>query len=142
MSEEGGRRRRPKGVWLVSIFYTISALWTLLSSYLIFSGAIPLNREQETYYASITVVDWIITGTLSVISLSAAVSLFLLRKLAATLFMAALILSVLYSIYQIVAKNLLRVVAPGGFVGMLLGFALILAVTLYAQRLARRGVLS
>ncbi len=78
-------RRRPLGVWLISVFYLLSSCWVLLSFALISSGAIKFNPVEEAYFASLKNVDWSITLSGSVIVLAGVISLFLLRRLAVVL---------------------------------------------------------
>ena len=51
-------RKRPAWVWIISIFYIISAVWTLFSFFLIFSGALPLPPQQAAYFRSLTSIDY------------------------------------------------------------------------------------
>jgi hypothetical protein len=135
-------RPRPKGVWVVSSFYVISVGWTLLSFALVFSGAIKLTGEQEAYLTSLTGVDWFFTFATGVVTLSAAISLFLLRRIAVTLFAVALALNVAVSTYYVMRTNWITAIGGAGSVGTLLGLLILVTVTLYARRLSKRGVLS
>jgi len=58
---EPALRKRPKLVWIISIFYILSAGWTVLSFALIHSGAIPINEAQKAYFDSQNIFDNILT---------------------------------------------------------------------------------
>lgn len=135
-------RRRPAGVWLVSAFYVLSAGWTLLSFALIFSGTIKMNAAQEAYFASLTGVDWFFSLSIGVIGFSAAVSLFLLRRVAVVLFSVALALNLAFTAFQTMRTNWVEAIGGTGLVGALFGWLILLAVIVYARGLTKKGVLS
>ena len=76
-------------MWVVSAFYLLSAGWTLLSLALIFSYVIRINAAQEAYFASLTGVDGFFSLAIGGIGFSAAICLFLLRRVAVVLFSVA-----------------------------------------------------
>ena len=94
MSEQ---RRRPVGVWVISLFYLFSVGYSLLAFYLVFSGKAHPNRAQEAYFASLGPVDWTVVALILACNVGGALSLFLLRKQAAQLFLAGLCISLLQS---------------------------------------------
>ena len=53
-NSDSGKAKRPVWVWLISAFFILSAGWTLLSSYLLFSGSIPITDEQRAYFDSLS----------------------------------------------------------------------------------------
>ena len=143
MTSEGqGSKRRPIGVWVVSAFYVLSAGWTLLSFALIFGGVIKMTAAQEAYFASLTGVDWFFSLAIGVIGFTAAVFLFLLRRIAAVLFSVALALNLAFTAFQTMRTNWITAIGPAGLVGALLGWLILVAVIVYARRLTKRGVLS
>ena len=141
-TEVTGTRRRPIGVWVICLFYALSAVWSLFSFTVVLSGAIPLNPAQHEYLASQTNLDWFLLVVSGVLGLSASVSLFLLRRVAIALFSVNFALGVILTIYQSVRTNLLEAAGGPSIVGMLLGWLIAVAVILYARMLAKRGVLT
>lgn len=141
-NEGGGLGHRPIGVWVVSAFYGLSAVWMLFSFALIFGGAIKMTGAQETYFASMTGVDWFLTLAIAVTGLSGAVCLFLLRRIAVALFSVALALNIAVTTFHMMRRNLTEAIGGSGLVGMLFGLLILVVVNLYARRLAKRGVLS
>lgn len=99
-TEARPRPRRPVGVWVISIFYVISAGWTLLSFVLVLTGTITLNEAQRVYFASLGIVDWLLSLGIGVLGITAAVSLFLLRRVTVPLFATALVLNIVLTVFQ------------------------------------------
>jgi hypothetical protein len=142
-------KRRPLGVWVVSAFYVLSGGWTLFSFALIFGGAITVTPAQEEYFASLSAVDWFFSFwffslAFGVIGISAAVCLFLLRRVAVGLFSVALALNLafiavhVFTAVHVRGNNWTEALGGAGLVSALI----LVAVILYARRLAKRGVLS
>lgn len=135
------QHRRPTWVWVISVFYFLSAAYTLLSFYLINSGAIAVPAATKAYLDGLTATDYAFTILIGLANLIGAISLFLLRKIAYPLFLASLVANVLMSVWHIVSKNMLSAFVSGGAIGMLIGWGMLLAVCLYAKKLTKSGVL-
>ncbi|MCB9768401.1 MAG: hypothetical protein H6752_09415 [Candidatus Omnitrophica bacterium] len=135
------RRKRPFWVWVISIFFLISVGWTFSSFYLVLSGAVPLNPEQEEYFTNLSAFDYTSTLGLGVLNLLGAVSLFLLHRAAFYFFAFAFGVNVLLTIWHAVAKGWLAVVGGPGLVGMVLGLGILFAVCVYSWRLLQSGIL-
>lgn len=133
--------KRPKWVWAISIFYFLSAAYTLLSFYLIHSGAVPVPEATQKYLTSLTALDYVFSVLIGLAILAGAVSLFFLRRIAYPLFLGSLITNILVSVWHALTKNLLAAFASGGAIGMVIGWGILLAVCLYTRRLSKSGVL-
>jgi hypothetical protein len=112
--------RRPKLVWVVFLFVVFSAGYTLLSFLLFHAGVIAGSPEQAAYIRSMSAFDYALTLGVAGLNIAAAVSLFLLTKVAFYLFVTALVLSLGWTMVQ-VAQG--RIPASAIGVGMLLGYA-------------------
>ena len=134
-------RKRPALVWVISIFYFVSAGWTILSLALIYSGVIPLKEAQKTYFDSQTLCDHGSTLVVVVTNLAAAVLLFLLKKPAFHLFATAFFIGLMLTVYQVIVKNWLGVIGGPGLVGAIIGWGINMAIIIYSRRLISRGVL-
>jgi hypothetical protein len=134
-------KKRPGWVWAISILYGLSAIWTPISFYLIYSGLIPLAPAQKAYFDGLSVLDWAVTVAISLIMLAAVVSLFLLKRVSVKLWGAAVVFSVLSYLYNAIAKNWLAAIDVGGIIGAAIGFALVVAIFFYTKRLDARGFL-
>lgn len=135
------QRKRPGWVWVISIVFFFSAAWTLLSFYLIHTGAVPLNPQQRAHFDSLGAFDYAITVLLGATNLAGAVCLFLLRKTALYLFGTALIANTLLTAWQTLSTTWAQAIGSSGLSGAFISWALLVAVFLYTWRLSRRGVL-
>jgi len=135
-------RRRPAGVWVISLFYWISAVWTVVGLVLVLSGRVPLPEAQKAYYASLSPLDYGFSLLQCVLTLAGAVMLFLLKRRAYGLLVAAFVLGLAQVAYQIVAKHWLSAIGGPGLIGALFGWGVGLAIILYARRLVARGILA
>jgi hypothetical protein len=133
--------KRPKLVWIVFLFYLFSVAYTALSFFLVFSGSISVTPEQAAYFRTLSVFDWTITGVTAALNLAGAISIFLLRKSALPLFASSLGLSILQTLVHAYTTNFIAALGGPGALGVLIGFAISIAVCLYAWRLRARGTL-
>ncbi len=133
--------KRPALVWVISIFYFISAGWVILSFALIYTGSILLNEAQKEYFQSQTIFDHGSTLLIGVSNLAGAVLLLALKRPAFSLFAAAFGVGLALTLYQIVAKNWLGVLGGPGLVGAVIGWAISLSIIFYTRRLIGRGIL-
>jgi hypothetical protein len=133
--------RRPKLVWIVFLFYLFSVAYTALSFLLVFLGWISVTPEQAAYFRSLSVFDWTITGVTAALNLAGAISIFLLRKSAFPLFASSLGLSLLQTLMHAYTTNFIAALGGPGALGVLIGFAISIAVCAYAWRLKAQGIL-
>lgn len=139
--ENESRRKRPVWVWIFSIYLFPSAAWTLLSFYLINTGAIPLSPAQEAYFDSLTTTDYTLAVAIGVANLIGAVALFLLRKAALYFFLAALGANLISGAWHGATKGWAEALGGSGLAGVLFSYVLMTAVCIYAWKLAKRGTL-
>ena len=139
--EQHVHRKRPIWIWLISLFFFVSAIWTLLSFYLIWSGAIPLEPAQRAYFDRLTLIDHALTIVVGLLNLSGAIALFLLRRIARNLFLSSLGMSLILAAWQAATKGWVEAIGGAGFVGVLIGYALLIVVCIYAWHLSKEGVL-
>lgn len=135
-------KKRPGWIWAISIFMFVSAAWTLLSFYLIGSGVIPLTSEQQTYFHSLSTLDYGTAILGGLLNLSGATALFLLRKVALPLFGSAFVLNLLATVWNIVSKNWMEAIGTSGLIGTFIGMGILAAIVLYTRGLINRGVLT
>jgi hypothetical protein len=135
-------RKRPTWVWVISVVYSLSFLYTCLSFYLCLSGAIPLNAAQKAYFEGLTALDWAFTTVIGMVSLGAAVFLFLLRRQALYLFGGSLVLNFCYGAYTLHKTWTFLSATPGAAVGMFLGWGIGAAICLYTWKLTKAGTLT
>lgn len=141
MEEILNKKKRPVLIWIISIFFVVSAGWALLSFYLVLSGAIPLELQQKEYFDSLSIFDYGYTIAIGLLNLTGAIALFMLRVIAFYVFSSALALNILATIWNIVSKGWLEAIGNSGLVGMLIGLGIAAGVCLYSFNLMKRGVL-
>ena len=133
--------KRPRWVWVVSILYFFSAAWTLLSFYLIYSGAIRLDPQTQAYLDTITPLDRALTLVILTLNVAGAVALFLLRRRALQLFLAALSINLAISAWHVTTRGFAATLSGSGLMGLLVGWLVAGGVCLYTWSLARKGIL-
>jgi hypothetical protein len=133
--------KRPLLVWVIAIFIFLGAAWTMLSLFLISTGSIPLTPAQESFFKRLTLFDYAVSFVGTALNLIAAVALLMLRRIAVPLFLLSLTLTVVIAAWQAAATGWTEAIGGPGLMGSLIGFVLLVAVCLYAWRLARTGVL-
>jgi len=133
--------KRPKLVWVVFLFYLFSVVYTALVFLLIFSGSIYVTPEQAAYFRNLSAFDWAMTGLTAALNLAGAISVFLLRKIAFPLFATSLGLSILQTLVHAFTTNLVAALGGPGALGVVIGFAISIAVCAYVWRLRARGTL-
>ena len=140
--ETGEKKKRPKWIWAITIFYFVSAGWTLLSFYVVGSGSIPMGPAAKAYFDSLSTFDHVITVLIGLAGFFGAITLFLLRKIAFYLFTGALIGHSLLAIWHTLTKDWIAAVGNAGLAGAVFGWALLIAVCVYSWKLTKKGVLT
>ena len=135
------RRHRPVLVWIVLVWSLVSAGFTLFSFWLIYVRAMPISPDAAVYLASLSPLDHAGTALLLLLNLAGAVALVMLRKIAVALFVAALALSLLITLGNVMARGFLSTLGGAGALGLLVGFLINISICLYAWRLKTRGLL-
>jgi hypothetical protein len=133
--------QRPVWVWIIAIYYTLSAGFTLLSYIVIASGVLLLTPEHQVYPSGLGPFDYIASVGVGILTLIAAVLLVLLKKTAVLLFGASLCLKVGLMLVILVKSNWVQTLGGSGLIGAFAGWALLGAVTFYSRRLRQLGVL-
>jgi hypothetical protein len=132
------KRKRPVGVWVISIFILISVVWTLLSFYLIFTGAIPITDAQRKYFENLTMVDHIHMSLSIIANLAGVIYLLLLRKVAFYIFFALLFLGIFSILYEYWPINEFGIPI---LIGAVLGITIDGIICYYLWRLKVKGIL-
>lgn len=135
-------QRRPRGVWIISGFYLLSAGWTLFSFALVYSGTIRMSAAQRSYFANLGILDYLSTILVGLVTLTATVLLFCLRKKTVLFFEVALALSIAVTLLHTLTTNLTQALGGSGFLGTSLAWIIMGAVVIYARKLDQRGLLS
>src|SRR5438552_2308612 len=87
--------KRPKLVWVITIFYVCSAAFLLISFAAIRQDKVRLPPEEAAYMAQFGAFDFLWSLLWASVTLYAAICLFQLRAIAARLFLILLIIGLL-----------------------------------------------
>jgi len=135
------RPNRPIAVWLIFLWYMFAACWTLLGFVVIYKGLVPLTEAQQAYIAHLNFFDYVITAIVTALNIAAPILLFRLSRTAVPLFAAAFVLNLGTVIRAVFGSNWTEAIGHhgmGGYLGLFIAFA----ISLYAIRLRRRGILN
>ena len=138
----GPARERPAWVWVILVYYVLATILTALSYAVINSGLVPMPAAQQKYLASLSWFDHVASISLLTLRLAAAVQLFRLRKISALLFPSAFLLGLLYFGVRLAVNGPDVALGQARWASMAFGWAVAIAICVYAWRLHRRGVLS
>jgi hypothetical protein len=133
--------KRPGWVWVITIFYVFSVGFTLLSFMLMLAGALPLTPAQQAYFAGLGPFDYIMSLGLGLLTLTATVLLFLLKRAAVPLFAASFVLNISFMLVHAFATNWAQALGGSGLVGAFIGWGILGAVALYSRHLRQASVL-
>lgn len=134
------RVKRPLLVWAILAFYLFSAAAWFVQSGMMLIG--PPSGRLDAQGHAYTAFDYFESAGFVGLKLYAAIMLFRLRRIAAKLFLAALVLNVIATGYDLALKGL---PPPGGPVilfSLIIGFGIFVLICLYAWWLERRHVLT
>lgn len=143
---ESKEKNRPVWVWVISIFIIISAGWTLLSPHILIMkiGGVPLNLNplRQAYFGDLIIVDDRLSLLVAPANLIGAIALFLLRKVAVYFFASALFANLSLTVWNALTKGWTGAIDGPGFVGAIIGWALLTAICFYCWKLSKAGVLT
>jgi hypothetical protein len=133
--------KRPRWVWVIFIFYLVSASYTLLAFYLTSIGAVPLTPTQKAFFENMTIVDYGITFLIGLTCIAGAIALFMMRKVAIYLFLISYSISMVFTLWVAATSTWIQAFG-GGFVGFIMGWIINIAVLVYTWRLFKKGLLT
>jgi hypothetical protein len=140
--DETGKQKRPILVWVISAWYFLSVTVMMVSHVTILAGFVPVREEQRAYFESLTGVDHLFTFLCGSLTIAAAVSLFLLSRVAAKLFALSLVFSIAFSMSLTFRGKLFGAGGGSGLSGAIIGWLIMGAVCFYAWKLEKRGILT
>jgi len=133
--------KRPKILWVISIFYLLSLKYNLLSFVLIYSGSIPLNEAQQSYFSSQTFIDILFSISIILLNFIGTIYLLLLKRYAFYAFLYAFVISFILTGYYIIFKDLIVDLGSSGIIGAIIGFTINIAIILYTKGLINKRIL-
>ena len=136
--------RRPKLVWAICIWYLFSVAWMGISFWMLVTRRIDMPPATDAYLANLSMIDLALSLVGIVLTLATVVSLFLLRKIAsrllATLFALGLLATVKAAFDPMWIASMKE--TPAGFIGMLIGWTVMVIIIKYQLHLEDKGILT
>lgn len=129
-SQHKRRWRRPRWVWIISVYYCGMFVLSYVLLFLALSHSIPVPEVIRALGENRTPLEWAVLVVQSLISLSAAIALFFLRKEAYYLFTTGFVIGLGWILW-----HSLTVMAATGML-------ILAAVCLYTRKLSRQGQLT
>lgn len=142
MPMEEATRKPPALVWVISIFTILSVLFGMLSIYLVASGTFRLPEQTASHLTELSAFDYGLAVVLAAAQLYAAIAFIRLKKIAFYLFAATFVINLASSAWQGIDAAIPAEAGSAPLVGMFVGWAISLAICIYAGWLAKRGVLT
>ena len=132
-ANEDVKGQRPFLVWLISGLMVIAVVWlnVYFLMHLLGHGS---NPTYAAGLADLTAIDYVRRIIGGLLSLAAAISLFLLRKIAVVLFLTMLGLATILVAYSVLSN----VTPPSSFLSLIF----LALISWYALRLRKRGLLT
>jgi hypothetical protein len=140
--------KRPKGVWFILVFYSVSLIYTLLWTWRIYSKQVPASGAAAEYLQNPGALNYVSTVMGFMLTVAFLVALFKMRRVATTIFTAIIVLTVFSYLWNILFKNYLSLfsesqallIAP--LVVLVAALAILGVVYLYLRTLVREGKLT
>lgn len=139
--------KRPLGVWLICIYYAWSSVNSLIGVGYAFLSQDPNAQWGRDYYLSLSVWQATFIACGALLAISAAVSLFLMRRIAAPLFTGVLAFGIASAIWQassgwVASKGVEAIGGSGVWMALSFGLALMVAIVSYVWWLRAKGRLA
>jgi hypothetical protein len=134
-------KKRPKLVWVITIFFILASGHTFLAFVLIYSGVIPVDEAEKSYFDSLNYFDYMLSVAQALSNILGAVLLFLLRRHAFHLFLTAFLILVFSTVHAIMFTDWLLAMSFSVLVGVVIGMGIQIAIILYSRKLIKEGIL-
>lgn len=118
--------KRPRWVWVISLYYAAMFVLSYVFLYLVVTRSIPVPSDVR----ALTEIEWLVLVVQSFIALSGAIALFCLRKQAYYLFTTGFVIGLGWILWRS-----LSVMAAAGML-------ILAAVCLYTRSLHKQGQLT
>jgi hypothetical protein len=132
-------RKRPIGVWIITLYFAVTIPFVLYGLYLMLSDQVPMNDAQAVYVSNIDPLDITATVMIGISNVIVAISRFNLRKAALTFFGVSLAINIALTFWHLATKGFVEVV--GGAAPIVLGFVLLLSIIAYTAYLSKKRIL-
>lgn len=122
--------RRPRWVWVISVYYLCMFVFSYLALFLFLSHSVAVPEAIRAHIENLTAIEWLVLVIQSFIAVSGAVALFFLRQQAYYLFTTGFVIGLGWILWR--SPSLMASI----------GMAILAAVCLYTRRLTKEGKLT
>jgi hypothetical protein len=140
MSTTNTKSRRPKLVWVVFLYYVLTTALAVGSFLWLLSHKDIISPQALAAFEQIPALGWVFTVVIQILTVAGAIALFVLRRAAFPLLVAALCVSVFETVLYCV--HILPQSGNPISLTLVIVWAIDLAVILYARSLRNRQVLT
>lgn len=133
------KRKRPGWVWVMSILFIVSGVWSLVIN--INMGAVSVNTAPKADFTNMHIIGHNLVILIALTNIVGAVLLFYLRKVAIYFFITSLLalfyqIALLMATIQLVGEIGIRILLSASIV-----LCPLIAVCVYTRKLTKRGIL-
>jgi hypothetical protein len=140
--QDVSKQKRPILVWIICIYVFISVPLGLFGIYRVYSHLADFPPEMVSYYQHLTVFDHSLTVLNAFLFLVASICLFRLKRVALNLYLTVLVLNIMLSAWSVFVKGFLQAVGSTiGYVSLLTGWCILLAICGYVWKLIKKGII-
>jgi hypothetical protein len=134
--------KKPAGVWVILILYSLSVVWTLLSFWLVYSVKVSVPDATAEYLRNTGALTRVLTVVGMVLSVAFLVALFRMRRVSRTIFTIHLVVQAFSYLWSIMFANYLSSLTVASSLGVITGWVVLIAIALYLRLLDREGKLT
>ena len=134
--------KRPPFVWMIAVYYGISAVWTLAAFLLASAGIIWMDKTADAFWAGLTMWEILVPVGEGLLTISAVIALFFLKTVAFRLFLAIWILDTFEYFRIVFSSPFVERLDPSEGIVLFLSYALISLVVYYTYRLKKNRILT
>lgn len=141
MTEET-KPKRPKLVWVISIFYLLSAIFVIILLFYMINGKITVTEELRPKIERLSTRHHVSMTVFAFIDILGAIFLFLLRRVAFKLFVAGLSLGIIMWIIDLGSHTWGKTIGWSDLIYVFIGWTVSGLICFYVWKLQKRGVLT
>ncbi len=134
--------KRPIGVWIILVLYSVSVVWGTRSFWPIYTKRLPVSGATAEYLQNPGALNRSLTVIGLILTVAFLVSLFRMRRAAVTIFTINIVLAAFTGLWSILFENYLSLFTAASLVPVAASLALLGVIYLYLRALVREGQLA
>ncbi len=134
--------KRPIGVWIILVLYSVSLVWSMRSLWLAYTERVPASDATAEYLQNLGGLTRSLMVMGLILTVAFLVSLFRGRRVAVTIFTINIVLAAFSWLWGILFENYLSLFTAANFVPVVASVVFLGVIYLYLRALAREGHLT